>query len=75
MFDNDIKRLGMPEAPSMYNGKLMIKCTKAGNARITIKAIAGGDRINNGLMMGGMEITKEFYIIAREGTASNGGWL
>ena len=75
MFDNDIKRLGMPEAPSMYNGKLMIKCTKAGNDRITIKAIAGGDRINNGLMMGGMEITKEFYIIAREGTASNGGWL
>lgn len=75
MFDNDIKRLGMPEAPSMYNGKLMIKCTKPGSARITVKAIAGGDRINNGLMMGGMEITKEFYVIAREGTALNGGWL
>lgn len=75
MFDNDIRRLGMPEAPTMYKGKLMIKCTKPGNARITVKAIAGGDRINNGLMMGGTEITKEFYIIAREGTASNGGWL
>lgn len=75
MFDNDITRLGMTEAPQMYNGKLMIKCTKPGNARITVTAIAGGDRINNGLMLGGMEISKEFYIVAREGTASNGGWL
>ncbi len=73
--EDDIAALGMPSAPAMYNGKLMIKCTKPGSARVTVKAIAGGDRVNNGSILGGMEITREFYIIARESVASNGGWL
>ncbi len=73
--DGAVEALGMPEAPKMYNGKLRIKCTKPGCARITIKAIAGGDRVNNGSVLGGMEMTREIYIIAREGVASNGGWL
>lgn len=73
--EDDIAALGMPSAPAMYNGKLMIKCTKPGSARITVKAIAGGDRINNGTVLGGMEISREICIIAREGVASNGGWL
>jgi len=75
MQQEDIVSLGMMEAPKMYNGKLMIKCTKAGSARVKVKAIAGGDRINNGSVLGGMEITREFFIVARQGVASNGGWL
>ena len=75
MDGNAVEALGMPEAPKMYNGKLRLKCTKPGCARIRVSAIAGGDRVNNGSVLGGMEISREIYIIAREGVASNGGWL
>lgn len=73
--EEDMEKLGMTSAPQMYNDQLMIKCTKPGDARITIKAVGGGTCPGSETIMGGIEISKEFAIIARETGAENGGWL
>lgn len=73
--DADIEKLGMPAKPKMYNGQLMIKCTRPGVAHIKVSAVAGGKRPGSESVMGGIEVTKEFAVIARESAASNGGWL
>ena len=65
----------MAAAPKMYNGQLMIKCTKPGVAHITVKAVGGGTRPGSETIMGGIEISKEFAVIAREAGTENGGWL
>ena len=71
----DMQKLGMAAAPKMYNGQLMIKCTKPGVAHITVKAVGGGTRPGSETIMGGIEISKEFAVIAREAGTENGGWL
>ena len=71
----DMQKLGMEAAPKMYHGQLMIKCTKPGVAHVTVKAIAGGNRPGSETVMGGIKISKEFAVIARETGAENGGWL
>lgn len=73
--DDDIEKLGMPAKPEMSDGKLMIRCNKPGVAHITVKAIAGGKRPGSETVMGGIEVKKEFAVIAREAGAANGGWL
>ena len=75
MSAKDLEKLGIKAAPKMYNGKLMIKCTKPGSAKIKVSAIAGGTKPGTGVVMGGMVITKEFAVIARSAGAANGGWL
>ena len=75
MSAKDMEKLGIKAAPKMYNGKLMIKCTKPGSAKIKVSAIAGGTKLGTGVVMGGMVITKEFAVIARSAGAANGGWL
>ena len=71
----DMAKLGIETLPTMAYGKLKIKCTKSGVAKITVTAIGGGDKVGTGTVMGGMTITKEFAIIARGVQAENGGWL
>ena len=71
----DMAKLGIETLPTMAYGKLKIKCTKSGVAKITVTAIGGGDKVGTGTVMGGMTITKEFAIIARGVQAGNGGWL
>lgn len=71
----DMAKLGIEAAPTMAYGKLKIKCTKSGVAKITVTAIGGGDKVGTGSVMGGMTITKEFAVIARGVQAENGGWL
>ena len=44
----DMQKLGMAVEPKMYNGQLMIKCTKPGVAHITVKAVGGGNRPGTG---------------------------
>lgn len=56
------------------SGKLSIKCTKAGSARVKIRFIAGGNTAGSDTTMGGMELSKEFVIVAR-GFSRNDGWL
>lgn len=48
----DMQKLGMAVEPKMYNGQLMIKCTKPGVAHITVKAVGGGNRARNGVGYG-----------------------
>ena len=67
--------VGMVDTPTIENGKLKIKCTKRGTARITVRAIAGGENLGGGNTIGGMEIAREFEIVVRQSTAKNGGWL
>ena len=71
----DMAKLGIETAPTMTYGKLKIKCTKSGVAKITVTAVGGGDHVGTGTTIGGMTITKEFAIIARGVQAGNGGWL
>ena len=73
MSQADMDKLGITAAAALSYGKLQIKCTKPGVAKIKIKAMAGSSSANG--EMSGMEITKEFAIIARAVQAGNGGWL
>ena len=41
----DMAKLGIEAAPTMAYGKLKIKCTKSGVAKITVTAIGGGDKV------------------------------
>ncbi len=75
MSATDKTLLGVSEDPVISYGKLQIKCTKSGVARIKIKAIAGGAVVGSDGVMGGMPVTKEFAIIARGVQTANGGWL
>lgn len=75
MSQAEMERLGIAGAPTISSGMLEIKCSKPGVAKITVKAIAGGENIGTGDEMGGMAVTKEFAIIARAVQAANGGWL
>ena len=72
------ENLGLEEAPFVKNGKLNIRCTKNGSAKISISAIAGGDTVaGQGLsVIGGTEFTREISVLSRNGgVAENGGWL
>ena len=71
----DKAKLGVETGPEMVYGKLRIKCTKPGSAKITVKAVGGGQDLGSGTQMGGMEITKEFAVVARGVQSQNGGWL
>lgn len=67
--------LGLAEDPYMEFGRLYVHPTKPGSAKLTVKAIAGGDHIGGDTQIGGMEVTQEISVIARSFKSSNGGWL
>ena len=48
---------------------------EAGSCAHHREAVGGGNRPGTGSVMGGIEITKTFAVIARETGAENGGWL
>ena len=75
MTNKDMESLGMSSQPTINGGKLTIKCSKRGAGRVSVTAIVGGTSIGGGDNMGGMELTREFMIVARPNIASNGGWL
>lgn len=70
--------LGLAEEPYMKNGRLYVHPTKAGSAKFTVKAIAGGSAAGSDTAIGGMEVTQEISVIARSVKSTNdglGGWL
>lgn len=75
MSQQEMDKLGIKELPTISYGKLRIQCTKPGVAKITVRAIAGGDTLGTETTMGGKEIAKEFAIIARSVQTENGGWM
>lgn len=75
MSATEMAKLGITTTPTIVDGKLQIKCTKSGTARMSITAIVGGTVVGGGDNMGGMEVTREFEVVARQKIAENGGWL
>ena len=73
--DEAKEALGISGTPAMKKGLLEIKCTKAGSAKITIKAIAGGGQLGGGNNIGGTEISREISILSRGVSSTNGGWF
>ena len=75
MSDSDIAALGLEKKPEVRYGKLVINPSKAGSAKLKIKAIAGGTQVGGDKVVGGQEIVREISVIARPVAAANGGWL
>ena len=73
--NEDMTNLGMSSEPTIKNGEISVKCSKRGAGRISVTAIVGGTSVGGGDNMGGMEVTREFMIVARPNIAANGGWL
>jgi hypothetical protein len=73
--NEDMTNLGMSSKPTIKNGEISVKCSKRGAGRISVTAIVGGTSVGGGDNMGGMEVTREFMIVARPNIAANGGWL
>lgn len=67
--------LGLDNAPVIENGVMKVTCTKVGSGKITVRAIAGGDKLGGGDSIGGMEFSKEVSIVSRPFATANGGWL
>ena len=67
--------LGIANEPVIEKGMMKITCTKVGSGKISVKAIAGGDKLGGGDSIGGMEFSKEISIASRPYVAGNGGWL
>lgn len=71
----DMKKLGIKAAPQVRDGHLVIECARPGTAKITVKAIAGGENAGTESVIGGIEVSKTFAIISRSARSENGGWL
>ena len=67
--------LGLEADPVVQNGVLKFTCNKVGSGKITVRAIAGGDKLGGGDSIGGMEYSREISIVSRPFTTKNGGWL
>ena len=67
------QRLGI-EKVEFFSTSLYLTCKNAGIGTITVKYIAGGDKVGGGSNTGGKLIEKEVVIVAREAN-DNGGWL
>lgn len=73
MTEEDMEKLGVVEKPRIVNGRLQIKCTKIGCAKVKVRAIAGGERAGTEAHIGGIPVIRDIAIIVRE-TGSN-RWL
>ena len=60
---------------AIENGTLKLTCSKVGSGKITVRAIAGGDKLGGGDAIGGMEFSREISIVSRPFATRNGGWL
>jgi subtilisin family serine protease len=73
--DEARQALGIEGEPYINNGRLFVKCTRYGSAKIRIYAIAGGENEATGAVMGGTEFYREVSLLSRDSIAENGGWL
>lgn len=71
----DREAIGLTTEPAVSAGKMSIRCTKAGAARITVMAVAGGATEGTDTEMGGKLFSRTISIVSRENISSNGGWL
>lgn len=74
--DADKAALGLAADPYIKYGRLYVHPTKMGSGKIKVRVVGGGDTLGGGdNPPGGMEVTQEISIIAREFKSQNGGWL
>ena len=74
--DEARETLGIEGEPYINNGRLVVKCTKYGSAKIRVYAIAGGENLATDAVMGGSEFSREVSLLSRDyAIAENGGWL
>lgn len=74
--ETDKAALGLAADPYIKYGRLYIHPTKMGSCKIRIKIVGGGDTLGGGdNPPGGMEVTREISVVAREFKSQNGGWL
>lgn len=71
--DETKNRLGIDKV-DFFGGNLYFTCENAGIGVITLKYIAGGDKVGGGATIGGRLTEKEVVIVARDAN-DNGGWL
>jgi hypothetical protein len=67
------QRLGI-ERVEFFSTSLYFTCKNAGIGTITVKYIAGGDKVGGGQTTAGKLMEKEVVIVAREAN-DNGAWL
>jgi subtilisin family serine protease len=67
------QRLGI-ERVEFFSTSVYFTCKNAGIGTITVKYIAGGDKVGGGQTTAGKLMEKEVVIVAREAN-DNGGWL
>ncbi len=70
-----ITALGLKQTPYIEYGRLWVYPTKCGSAKITVKAVGGGENLGTDDKMGGMEISREVSVIVKTHKSDNGGWL
>ena len=67
------QRLGINKI-EFFSTSIYLTCTKPGIGVITVKYIAGGDKVGGGNTTGGKLMEKEIVIVSREAN-DNEGWL
>ena len=72
---SDMEKLGMASQPQIINNEIYFVCKKSGNAKLTIKFIAGGANAGSDSKMGGEVFEKEVGLIVRHKFNSNNAWL
>lgn len=71
----DREAIGLKEDPVIKSGRLILYPTRAGAAKLTVRAVGGGTGLGTPEQMGGFEISREISVITREAVSGNGGWL
>ena len=71
--EETMERLGIAKV-EFFSTSVYLTCTKPGIGVITVKYIAGGDKVGGGETTGGKLMEKEIVIVAREAN-DNGGWM
>ena len=70
--NEDMKKLGMSSAPTVFGNKIVTKCNNIGSALVKVELLSG---TNSGSGINGMPVVKEFALIVRNSFPENGGWL
>ena len=75
MSDEAKAAIGLEGEPELKHGRLYLKATKVGSAKITISAVGGGSAIGGEDAIGGMAISREISVLSRGSASTDGGWL
>lgn len=70
--DEDKEALGIASDPVVYDGKILLKCSRTGAGIMKVTLTAG---TNSGSGISGLPAVKEFALVSRPAQPENGGWL